>query len=148
MYDRIECIPSEEEIRARSYQIWEREGCPDGKAEEHWLRAEAELADECESGRIASIHFREQTFPSDEEIRARAHSIWEREGRPEGKAEVHWLKAKAELEAECYTECAAYVDGKSTNYVPPLLGISERPTRTESAMGGLTKKVEGALHVA
>lgn len=35
--------PSEEAIRLRSRQIWESEGRPEGRAEEHWLRAKAEL---------------------------------------------------------------------------------------------------------
>ena len=30
-------------IAARAREIWEEEGRPDGRAEEHWLRAEAEL---------------------------------------------------------------------------------------------------------
>ena len=30
-------------INARAQEIWEQEGRPDGRAEEHWLRAEAEL---------------------------------------------------------------------------------------------------------
>ena len=30
-------------IAARAQEIWEEEGRPDGRAEEHWLRAEAEL---------------------------------------------------------------------------------------------------------
>ena len=34
---------SEEAIRLRSQQIWEREGCPEGYAREHWMRAKAEL---------------------------------------------------------------------------------------------------------
>jgi hypothetical protein len=33
-----------EQIAARARQIWEDEGRPDGRAEEHWLRAEAEIA--------------------------------------------------------------------------------------------------------
>jgi len=36
-------IPSDEEIRTRSYLLWEREGCQDGKSEEYWLRAKTEL---------------------------------------------------------------------------------------------------------
>lgn len=32
-----------EEIAARAYEIWEREGRPANKADEHWLRAEREL---------------------------------------------------------------------------------------------------------
>lgn len=37
---------SVEEIRLRSYLIWEREGKPEGKSLEHWGRAEAELRGE------------------------------------------------------------------------------------------------------
>jgi cytoskeletal protein CcmA (bactofilin family) len=36
--------PAEEEIRLRSQQIWQREGCPEGHAQDHWERARAELA--------------------------------------------------------------------------------------------------------
>jgi hypothetical protein len=32
-----------------------------------------------------------------EEIAVRAHSIWEREGRPEGQDTDHWLRAEREL---------------------------------------------------
>lgn len=42
-------IPSEL-IRKRSYEIWQREGCPNGCDLAHWLRAEAELG--AESQRI------------------------------------------------------------------------------------------------
>jgi hypothetical protein len=35
--------PTTEMISARAHQIWLSEGCPEGRAEEHWLRAEAEL---------------------------------------------------------------------------------------------------------
>ena len=33
----------EEAVRQRSYQIWLREGCPDGSSVDHWCRARAEL---------------------------------------------------------------------------------------------------------
>jgi len=35
--------PSDEQIRDRAYLMWEREGKQDGKSEEYWLRAKAEL---------------------------------------------------------------------------------------------------------
>jgi hypothetical protein len=35
---------------------------------------------------------------TEEEIRHLAHAIWEREGRPEGKADEHWYRAKQFLE--------------------------------------------------
>ena len=33
-------------IRQRSYQIWLREGCPQGLAAQHWFQAQAELESE------------------------------------------------------------------------------------------------------
>lgn len=33
----------EERIRLLAYRLWEEEGCPDGKAEEHWQKATALL---------------------------------------------------------------------------------------------------------
>ena len=34
---------------------------------------------------------------SQDQIAALAHKIWEDEGRPEGRAEIHWQRAAAEL---------------------------------------------------
>jgi hypothetical protein len=34
----------EHEIRARAYRIWEEEGQPHGRADDHWHRAASELA--------------------------------------------------------------------------------------------------------
>jgi hypothetical protein len=31
-------------IRWRAYLLWEQEGRPEGRAEDHWFRAEAEVA--------------------------------------------------------------------------------------------------------
>ncbi|MGN6551425.1 MAG: DUF2934 domain-containing protein [Pararhizobium sp.] len=36
----------------------------------------------------------------EERIRRRAHEIWEREGRPEGREQEHWDKAVQDVEAE------------------------------------------------
>src|SRR3954453_837358 len=36
----------------------------------------------------------------EDEVRARAHALWEREGRPEGGAERHWAQPEEELRAE------------------------------------------------
>ena len=46
--------PPEEAIRRLSRQIWEREGRPEGYAEEHWARARAELAEQL--ARMANAH--------------------------------------------------------------------------------------------
>ncbi len=48
MAQEIARIP-EEEIRVRSYLIWQREGCPNGAELAHWLRARAELEAEHDS---------------------------------------------------------------------------------------------------
>jgi hypothetical protein len=58
-----EPTPSEEEIRIRSYLIWEREGCQEGKSEEYWLRAKAELEVELEANwHAASMEGETTTF--------------------------------------------------------------------------------------
>jgi len=41
--------PSDEQIRTRSYLLWEREGRQDGKSEEYWQRAKTELEVEMEA---------------------------------------------------------------------------------------------------
>ena len=33
-------------IRERAYAIWEQEGRPEGKGLDHWIQAEAEIANE------------------------------------------------------------------------------------------------------
>lgn len=36
-------------------------------------------------------------FPTDEQIRTRAHHLWEEAGRPDGRAEEFWHQAEREL---------------------------------------------------
>lgn len=36
--------------------------------------------------------------PTDDATRYRAYMIWQREGRPEGRADAHWRNARAELD--------------------------------------------------
>ena len=52
-------MTSQGAVRRRSYLIWEREGCPDGKAIDHWVRARAELEAESHGAPLAlafSLH--------------------------------------------------------------------------------------------
>lgn len=49
MPDNQHLTPSEEEVRNRAYLLWEREGCQNGKSEEYWQRAKAELEAELEA---------------------------------------------------------------------------------------------------
>lgn len=41
---------------------------------------------------------REGTSDEDEDMRRRAYRFWEDEGRPEGRAELHWERAREESE--------------------------------------------------
>jgi hypothetical protein len=34
----------DQEVKARAYEIWEREGRPEGRHDEHWRQAQQELA--------------------------------------------------------------------------------------------------------
>jgi Protein of unknown function (DUF2934) len=36
---------SEDEVRARAHDIWEQHGCPHGRDQEFWVRAERELVE-------------------------------------------------------------------------------------------------------
>jgi hypothetical protein len=36
--------PTQEEIARRAYELWEKDGRPEGREREHWSRAERELA--------------------------------------------------------------------------------------------------------
>lgn len=38
--------------------------------------------------------------PAEEQIRARAHALWEAEGHPSDRAEAHWLQAEQELASD------------------------------------------------
>ena len=49
MPNETKTSPSEEEIRTRSYLLWEREGKQHGKDQEYWVKAKAELEAELEA---------------------------------------------------------------------------------------------------
>ena len=47
--------PSEDQIRQRAHEIWERNHRPDGKDEEFWHQAERELQEEGSSGKPVNV---------------------------------------------------------------------------------------------
>lgn len=67
-------------IARHSYAIWQQEGEPEGRAEQHWLIAEQSFV-----------------FILRRLISERAHQIWEEEGKPEGRAEQHWIQAEEDF---------------------------------------------------
>jgi hypothetical protein len=60
---------SEEAIRRRSHEIWVQEGRPEGRALEHWLRAEAELGKEQERREFRTVAYHTMLFRLEERQR-------------------------------------------------------------------------------
>jgi len=61
-------------------------------------------------------------------IRARAHEIWEHEGRPAGRAELHWEQARREIEFE--SARAKTAEPPETSAAPSRLPRSRRRKAT------------------
>lgn len=71
---------------------------------------------------------------AEDQIRSRSHAIWEREGRPEGCAEEHWLRAITELNAELERAwLVALEERENTELAMPRPQVREAPQRTEAA---------------
>jgi Protein of unknown function (DUF2934) len=64
----------EQVVRDRAYYLWQKDGCPEGQADDIWNRAREQ-------------HFRE-----------RAYVLWQQEGSPEGRASEYWCRTQ-EFEA-------------------------------------------------
>ena len=62
-------------------------------------------------------------------IADRSYFIWENEGRPEGKALEHWLRAQSELEAEAVTQSEATKPKRKR----AVTGSKPKPKATKSA---------------
>lgn len=80
----------------------------------------------------------------EQRIRERAHAIWEREGRPDGREREHWEQAAAEIDAESGSGATAGEAGGSaaTERKPSARGkrgsgaAAEKPaTRGKGASG-------------
>lgn len=68
-------------------------------------------------------------------IEKRANEIWQREGRPDGRAEEHWRLATAEIEEE---EAAAAVSTASAAPAPepaPEAKAAKRSTKPRAGSG-------------
>ena len=63
MADKQKTTEQEEKIRRRAHELWEQEGRPHARHQEHWLRAEQELemadrnANEGEGNKTAALAF-------------------------------------------------------------------------------------------
>ena len=68
---------------------------------------------------------------AEDAIRKRSYLIWQREGCVEGNSREHWLRAKAELEAELQVSYPK--PGELLRTVIARPPISQRPQRAISA---------------
>lgn len=57
----------------------------------------------------------------EERIRQRAHDIWEREGRPQGREQEHWDKAVQDVEAE------GSEASRGPTHSDPVVGAGDAP---------------------
>jgi len=89
------------------------------------------------------------------EIRERAYTIWEHQGRPNGTALANWLQAEAEVgtELDAVTEAAAAVRkatntavdlGTTTPASPQAASTSARPARARKATSSTARTTKSA----
>lgn len=57
-------------VREQAYALWEAEGRPEGRAEDHWNRA------------------------LEQHLRERAYVLWQQQGSPEGGADEDWRRLR------------------------------------------------------
>jgi len=72
----------------------------------------------------------------EERIRARAHRLWEEEGRPEGRAEAHWEQARliVALEDAQHTILKP-VQAPEAEPIELVRNLGEFPTPTDQGGG-------------
>jgi Protein of unknown function (DUF2934) len=102
-------------IEHRARAIWEREGCPEGRADEHWHRAIAELAEEEAAalrdaenilkGMAAEELAKAAKAKDDQEAAAKAKADEEAKAKVKA-AEAAAAKAKADEEAKAKVKAA------------------------------------------
>lgn len=67
---------------------------------------------------------------ADHAIRKRAHQIWEDEGRPHGKHEEHWRRARSEMHG---LEDLPKTDSERKAPVKPKASSEKKPRSSKSA---------------
>ena len=74
-----------------------------------------------------------EQFIGEEKIRVRSHAIWEKDGRPEGRANEHWRRAVTQLLAEMERDWLAALDERErTELVMPRPQVHEPPQRWQA----------------
>lgn len=68
-----------------------------------------------------SIFMWEAEMDRDNDIRTRAHQIWEEEGRPDGMHDEHWKRAQDELDVPASSSEAGGMLGGQTRDAEPAV---------------------------
>ena len=82
---------------------------------------------------------------TEERIRAIAYSIWEEEGRPDGRAETHWLRACELVEAEATPQALPTAETVEPDWLkrePAAEPLPEMPKPT--TLEQLAKRISSA----
>jgi hypothetical protein len=73
----------------------------------------------------------------DERVRKLAHFMWECEGRPEGKALDHWLRAEEEIQSELPRSWADVVQEQQKTFHAHITWAKERLDEMDAALASL-----------
>ncbi|TDK31339.1 DUF2934 domain-containing protein [Rhizobium deserti] len=82
----------------------------------------------------------------EERIRARAHQIWEDEGRAEGNDERHWQQASNEIDAETFADGGGQPGGASgiaSSLQPGGMSPGGEPAAGADSLGSVEKAGRG-----
>ncbi len=81
---------------------------------------------------------------NEDSVRQRAHEIWERQGRPEGRQEEHWAQARREIEAGSGPPppAATELDPSPTVNAPDDAGTTPAQAAAAVAAVGAPRKAE------
>jgi len=73
----------------------------------------------------------------EEAIRERAYHLWTADGQPEGKAELHWLKAQREI-------LTTSLEASNGTHAAESASVTARPTKEAKLARSGKKKVRAA----
>jgi hypothetical protein len=78
-----------------------------------------------------------------ERIKRRAYSLWEQEGRPEGRADDHWQRAEAEVAGVSSSgEALPGTPGAGEHVCPACQGTGRRGRKNCTTCGGTGRIIE------
>src|SRR4051794_19126123 len=79
----------------------------------------------------------------DERVREPAHLMWERDGRPEGRALEHWLKAEEEVKNELPKSWAEVVHERQSRFQAHITWAKEHLDEMDAALRSLEREARG-----